>query len=156
MERAIRAGRRTLGKLRRTAYVGGLRSQGFTYLGVLIALAAIGLSLGAAAEVWSTTARRQRLAQLEFVGGQFVQAIGSYYESSPDGLPRYPPNLEELLADRRFPGVRRHLRRIYLNPFTGSADWELLPARSGGVRGVAITVPSTMQRVEFTYTPKIN
>lgn len=126
---------------------------GLTYLGVLLAVALIGLGLGAAAEVWSTVAQRQRMAQLDFVGRQFVQAIGSYYESAPDGIRRYPGSLDDLLQDRRFPGTRRHLRRVYLNPLTGKADWELLTARGGGVGGVAAVNNSSGRRIEFIYVP---
>ena len=38
--------------------------RGFTYLGVLFAIAVLGLGLSAASEVWVTTAKRQRMEQL--------------------------------------------------------------------------------------------
>lgn len=83
-------------------------------------------------------ARRQRLEQLYWAGQQFAQAIGSYYESSPGGAMAYPKTLENLLEDRRYPFVRRHLRRVYMNPFTGAADWELVKAPDGGIQGVRV------------------
>lgn len=58
------------------------RQVGFTYLGVLLAVALLGIGLTAASEVWSTVARRQRMRQLEWVGQQYAQAIGNCYESS--------------------------------------------------------------------------
>lgn len=128
-----------------------VRSGGFTYLGVLFAIALVGLGLSGASELWSTTARRERLQQLDFVGQQYVQAIGSYYESSPQGARRFPASVEELLLDRRFPFVRRHLRQAYVNPVTGQMDWELVLDARGGVRGVATTVPPAGQRREFVY-----
>ena len=109
---------------------------GFTYLGVLFAIAVLGIGLTAASEVWVTTARRQRLEQLDWVGRQFVQAIGSYYESSPGLVKSYPRSLEDLLEDRRFPMVRRHLRQVYANPLTGAVDWELIMTPDGSIRGV--------------------
>lgn len=129
------------------------RSQGFTYLGVLLAIALVGLGLSGASELWSTTAQRQRMQQLEFVGQQYVQAIGSYYEASPQGLRRFPASLDDLLLDRRFPFVRRHLRQAYRNPLTGQMDWELVLDPRGGVRGVATAVAPGKRRQEFVYTP---
>jgi type II secretory pathway pseudopilin PulG len=129
--------------------------HGFTYLGVLVAIALIGIGLSAASEVWSTIARRQRMAQLDWVGEQFVNGIGSYYESSPGLVKVFPRSLDDLIEDRRVPFTKRHLRKVYVNPFTGSADWELVMAPDGGVRGVRVLVPgfepkSSMTK-EFVY-----
>jgi type II secretory pathway pseudopilin PulG len=70
------------------------RQHGFTYLGVLLAIALLSVGLTAASEVWVTVARRQRLEQLNWAGQQFAQAIGSYYESSPGGAKAYPKTPE--------------------------------------------------------------
>lgn len=101
------------------------RSYGFTYLGLLIAVALMGIGLAAIGEVWSTALKRERERELLFVGGQFRQAIGRYYEGSP-GVKQYPRKLEDLLEDKRFPVIKRYLRRIYLDPMTGKPDWGLL------------------------------
>ena len=131
--------------------------RGFTYLGVLLAIALLGIGMIAASEVWVTVARRQRMEQLEWVGPQFVQAIGSYYESSPGRDKTYPKSLQELLEDRRFIFTRRHLRQLYVNPFTGAADWEPILAPEGGIRGVAVHLPSASGAEsavrEFSYAP---
>lgn len=135
--------------------MGGQR--GFTYLGLLLAIALLGLGLSAASEVWVTVARRQKLEQLEFAGQQITQAIGSYYESSPGGTKKFPKTLEDLLEDRRYPFVRRHLRQVYVNPFSGTADWELVEAPGGGVRGVraraAVAGGDATAVREFGYVP---
>jgi type II secretory pathway pseudopilin PulG len=110
--------------------------RGFTYLGVLLAIALLGIGLVAAAEVWTTTAKRQRIEQLDWVGQQYVQAIGSYYETSPGRAKVFPRSLEDLLEDRRVPFVRRHLRQLYANPLSGKPDWELIEAPGLGIRGV--------------------
>ncbi len=134
------------------------RARGFTYLGVLLAIALLSVGLTAASEVWVTTARRQRMEQLEWIGRQFVLAIGSYYQSSPRrGVKTYPRSLQDLLEDKRYPFVRRHLRQVYLNPFTGADDWELVKAADGGIRGVRGSLGSlgntaTVPR-EFVYVP---
>lgn len=132
-----------------------MRSErGFTYLGVLLAIAVIGLGVSMASEVWVTTARRQRAEQLEFVGQQYVQAIGSYYESPVDGRRRFPAHTGELLEDRRFPYVRRHLRREYLNPFTGTMDMQPIAAPGGGIQGVQFEwkVEGGSERRSFVYS----
>jgi type II secretory pathway pseudopilin PulG len=101
------------------------RSYGFTYLGLLIAVALMGIGLAAVGEVWSTAVKRERERELLFVGAQFRQAIGLYYEGSP-GVKQYPRKLEDLLEDKRFPVLKRYLRRIYLDPMSGKPDWGLL------------------------------
>lgn len=127
------------------------RQTGFTYLGLLVAVALIGLGLVGASEVWTTIARRQKLEQLEFVGQQFVQAIGSYYESTPGPVKRYPRTLSDLLEDRRSPVVRRHLRQVYLNPLSGRADWEVIAASDGGVAGVRAVMMASGDSGERTF-----
>jgi len=135
------------------------RERGFTYMGLLMAIAIIGIGLTAASEVWVTTARRQKMAELEWVGAQFQQAIGSYYESSPGSVKVYPAGVDDLLEDRRYLSMRRHLRAVYLNPFTGKADWEWVLAAGGGLRGVRVqvTTGSSVEMKEFfhpTIPPK--
>lgn len=131
------------------------RQTGFTYLGVLLTIALLGIGLAAASEVWTTVAQRQRLEQLEWVGQQYAQAIGSYYESTPGLVKAYPARLEDLLEDRRFPFVRRHLRQLYANPLTGRHDWEVVVSSTGGARGVrapAASVAGTrLEGREFVY-----
>ncbi|MEP7296807.1 MAG: type II secretion system protein [Burkholderiales bacterium] len=133
----------------------GVSSAGFTYLGVLVAIAVLGLGLLAVSEVWVTTANRQRAVELDWIGEQFTQAIGSYYYSSPGGGRTYPARLDDLLEDRRFVSVRRHLRAIYPNPFTGKADWELVRGENGRIVGVRATWMSDTARVakEYVYQP---
>ena len=129
---------------------------GFTYLGVLLAVAVLGVGLVAASEVWVTSARRQKTEELDWIGAQFTQAIGSYYESTPAAAKAYPQSLQELLEDRRNPTPRRHLRRLYRNPFTGKADWEFVKSADGRMRGVRSVIPSEAGAKvrEFVYSPR--
>lgn len=114
-----------------------LRQRGITYVALLIAIALFGAGLGLAGSIWSTDARREREVELLFVGDQFRRAIASYYNDAPAGQPnRFPQKLDDLVQDRRWPTLRRHLRKIYLDPMTGTRDWTLVRAPDGGIRGV--------------------
>jgi type II secretory pathway pseudopilin PulG len=129
--------------------------RGFTYLWVLVAVAILGVGLQAVSEVWVTSVRRQKLEELDWIGAQFTQAIGSYYLSSPGGVRAYPATLQDLLEDRRFATTRRYLRVVYANPFTGKVDWELVLAADGRVRGVraVISTDGTSTVREYSYRP---
>lgn len=113
------------------------RQRGFTYLGLLYAVVLGSTALLAAAALWRTEAQRENEEQLLFAGEQIRAAIGAYWEKSPAGLPpALPRKLEDLLDDRRWPGTRRHLRRVYADPVTRSTDWALILAPDGGIVGV--------------------
>ena len=116
------------------------KQSGFTYLFVLILLTASGAVLLAAANRWADQDQRSREVQLLRIGDEIRAAIGAYYESTPGTVKKYPPNLDALLVDSRFLNIRRYLRRIPLDPITNRADWTLIPALDGGVKGV--TSPS--------------
>src|SRR3990172_4671258 len=111
------------------------RSTGFTYIWLLVAVAVMAAGLAAIGEVASTAAKREKEAELLFVGDEFARAIAEYHASSR-GAPQYPQRLEELLADKRYPNVRRYLRRVYPDPMTGRADWGLVRGPGGGIVGV--------------------
>jgi type II secretory pathway pseudopilin PulG len=126
------------------------RECGFTYLGILIALALVSLSLAAAGTVWSVQKQRQREQQLLWVGQQFRDAIARYHSATPLNLHQYPRALEELVEDRRGPAVRRHLRRIYADPLTGAMDWDLVRTPEGAIIGVAsLSMDTPRKRAHF-------
>jgi type II secretory pathway pseudopilin PulG len=112
---------------------GKMPQLGFTYLGLLFAIAVLGITLATIGVVWSTQIRRDREAELLYVGDQFRMAIGRYLRSGG----QYPQQLTDLVEDKRFPGARRYLRRIYPDPMTNSTDWQLIGAPEGGIMGVA-------------------
>ena len=112
-----------------------IAQRGFTYVGLLLAVALAGVALAAAGTLWSTTAKRDKEVELLFVGNQFRRAIGSYYEGTP-GAKRYPLKLEDLLEDKRLAVTRRHLRQIYADPMTGRPDWVLERLPDGAIVGV--------------------
>lgn len=112
------------------------QQQGFTYMGVLFAVALIGVSQALIGSVWKTTQQRENEEELLFVGEQFRKAIGLYYERTPGVVKRYPTNLEELLEDNRYIVPQRYLRKIYKDPMTNEIDWIIVTGPSGGVRGL--------------------
>jgi type II secretory pathway pseudopilin PulG len=112
-----------------------VHTAGYVLLMLLFLTVIIGLALVAVVQVYSTAAAREREQQLLFAGNQFRLAISSYYNSPAGAKHEYPETLEQLLLDPRDPGVRRYLRRVYVDPMTGKAEWGLIKA-GGRIVGV--------------------
>jgi type II secretory pathway pseudopilin PulG len=109
---------------------------GFTYVGLLIGVAVLGVSLAAIGQVWQTAAVREKERELLFVGNEYRNAIRNYYAGTPAGVVRFPRRLEDLVEDHRTPVVRRYLRRVYPDPVTGGERWGIVPSPDGGIAGV--------------------
>ena len=123
--------------------------KGFTYIWVLFVVTLTSIALAGAVQVWRTEVRREKEKELMFAGEQFRQAIGSYYENSP-GPKRYPDSLEKLLLDKRFPTVKRHLRKIFFDPMTGSGEWGLARQPNAGIIGVySLSKEIPLKRANF-------
>ena len=99
------------------------RQQGFTYLSLVILLAILGLVGAAALKVDALLARAAAEQELLEVGAAFSAALDSYAAATPQGKPPQPPTLQDLLKDTRFPGIKRHLRKIFVDPISGKAEW---------------------------------
>lgn len=112
-----------------------LISSGFTLVAVLLLVAILAIATAATVSAGVTLQRRAAEDELLFVGLQYRHAFRSYYQSAIS-TPRYPLKLEDLLKDPRFPGIRRHLRKLYPDPVTGKAEWGLVQAPGGGIMGV--------------------
>ena len=110
------------------------KQRGLAYLGVLTLALAIGIALSAAAGAWSRQLQRDKEEELLHIGLQLQRAIAGYHRSGP--APAYPKTLEALLKDERVPFTRRHLRRLYADPFTGKPEWGLIKGADGGIVGV--------------------
>jgi type II secretory pathway pseudopilin PulG len=113
------------------------RQRGFTYLLLLFFIASLAAGLAAVGELWANSRQRERELDLLFAGSAIRQAIAGYYLATPGPLKQYPPSLESLLKDPRFPDTRRYLRQLYADPMTGSSEWTLIKAPQGGIMGVA-------------------
>lgn len=110
--------------------------KGFTYLFVLMLIALTGLGLAAAGTLWSIESRREREAELLFIGAQYRQAIESYYTLDP-AQPMLPQSLDDLIEDRRSPQIVRHLRKLWHDPITGEEFSPVLANDRTGIIGVA-------------------
>lgn len=111
-------------------------TTGFTYLWLLFVIAIGSAGLAALGQRWQTAVQRDREIEMAFRAGQIADAIAHYRAQSPEGAPTLPKSLSELLDDRRSGASRRHLRRLYTDPFTGAADWVLLTDEQGGIVGL--------------------
>jgi len=99
---------------------------GFTYVGMVFFVAMLGL-VGAATLKVDTLLRRAAAEEdLLGIGAEFSEALRSYAAATPRGYPTAPPTLQDLLKDPRFPGTRRHLRKIFVDPITGKSEWGIV------------------------------
>jgi type II secretory pathway pseudopilin PulG len=116
--------------------------SGFSYLGVLILVAVISISLVGTGRYWSTIIKREREAELLFRGDQIRKAIASYYDNSPEGQAKaYPRQFSDLIKDPRFPSLKRHLRRWYTDPMTPNGEWVYLMDASQRLKGIHSSHP---------------
>ncbi|MGE0331377.1 MAG: type II secretion system protein [Ramlibacter sp.] len=136
--------------------------HGFTYLWLLLVVALMGTGLAVVGEMHQTAAQRDREAELLSIGRQFRAALRSYHDaqrydrpaaagpaaagpagSGPVDPRQRPASLQELLQDPRFPGIKRHLRRVYVDPMTGKAEWGLVmeQGRIAGIHSLSTAVP---------------
>jgi type II secretory pathway pseudopilin PulG len=111
------------------------REAGFTYIGLMFAIAITGIALAGIGVLWQMEGRREKEKELLFVGEEYRHAIGSYYSKSPGGDAQFPLKLEDLLLDTRFPNPVRHLRRLYREPMMPDGQWELI-RQQGRIIGV--------------------
>lgn len=113
-------------------------ASGFTYIGLLMMIAISGIALAGLGQAWHTASQRDKEQELMFAGVQISEAISRYHAATPSPIKQYPATLAALLDDRRGPKPARHLRRVYIDPMTGSRDWGLIKESNGmtGITGV--------------------
>mgnify|MGYP003593405242 CR=1 FL=1 len=109
---------------------------GFSYLGLLILLMIVGALSAATLSAGQAMQRRFIEEELLFIGNEFQGALQSYANATPPGAHPYPAQLADLLKDPRFPFTRRHLRKPYIDPMTGSGEWGIVEAPGGGILGI--------------------
>lgn len=100
--------------------------RGFTYLGLIVLLMIMGLVAAAALKMGTLVQRAAAEQELLEIGAQFSEALRSYAAATPEGQLKQPHSLQDLLKDPRFPNTRRHLRKIFVDPVTGKAEWGIV------------------------------
>ena len=111
-----------------------IAESGFTYLGVLIVVFMIGIAMQSTTQIWHTTMQRENETELIYIGHQFQNAIGKYYNWSGG---HYPPSLEVMLGPNdQQTANNRFLRKVFLDPMTNKQDWILVYGKAGEVIGV--------------------
>ena len=105
--------------------------RGITLIELIIAIAIIGLLAGAAVPVVRVRAKRDKEIELRRDLWEMRDAIDRYkdaadraaFQTKVDSL-GYPPDLQTLVDGVDVQGKKlRFLRRIPVDPMTGSADW---------------------------------
>ena len=115
-------------------------ARAYTYVAVLLLLAVHGVVLAIAGATWHSAQQREKERELLFVGDQFRSALRSYAHSGAGVAGQLPRSLDDLLRDPRYPGTKRHLRKVFVDPMTGKAEWGLLRTPDGmAITGVFST-----------------
>lgn len=110
--------------------------RGALYLLMLGMLAVMSVAAMHVGESRTLIERQAKEAELLFVGDQYRRAIESYARTTPAGMTRYPATFDDLLHDPRQPALKRHLRRVFHDPLTGTTDWGIVALQDGRIRGV--------------------
>ena len=118
------------------------RESGFVYLWALFSVVLAGVVMAGVGQVWQAKAQREKEAELLYVGEQFRKAIMSYYNT---GTKQFPETLEELIEDKRAAATKRHLRKIYMDPITNTAEWGIIEEPPPGGNTVSGNSPAASQ-----------
>ena len=118
-----------MGSIARTAPLA--QQDGFTYLGLLVAIVVIGLTGASIADAWLTAAWREKEQELFIARDQMQASLNQYYASTLF----QPLFLDEMALDPRTPGRQRYLRRFQVDPISGRMEWGVMPGAGGAVQG---------------------
>lgn len=128
------------------------RETGFTYLGLMVVIAVMGIVLASVGEVWHMAMKREKERELLFIGDQFRRAIKQYWQHSQLNTRRFPVSLDELLKDPRYPETERYLRKIYVDPITGDSKWGLVTGPDGQIFGIySLSEDEPAKKSNFTF-----
>lgn len=106
-------------------------AQGSAYVLLLLLLATLATVASHGVRLGQAFQRQEAEQALLQIGLSYRQALGSYVQAGAEA----PATLEDLLRDRRMPGVVRHLRRLYPDPLCG-CPWGLVRDARGGIVGI--------------------
>jgi type II secretory pathway pseudopilin PulG len=101
--------------------------DGALLLILMVGVAVMSITIGVAAQAWSSTWRRDNEEELIFRGGQYVDALLAYRKEHGG---QFPTNLTDLMK----PGPRqvRYIRKLFRDPVNPSGQWGLLYLMPGG------------------------
>jgi len=118
-------------------------SRGFTFLGLMIFITVAATAIAATIQVWHTSMQREKEVELLFIGNEFRKALAAYSEGwsnnvigTPVQRGQAPPTLDVLLKDDRFLSTQRWLRKVYVDPMTGKAEWGFVKNGTGQITGI--------------------
>jgi type II secretory pathway pseudopilin PulG len=123
--------------------------RGFTYLGLLFAIAFLGLMFAGTGEVWQRAAQREREEQLLFAGRAYARAIAAYHAATPGDVKQWPRKLEDLAVDRRNFATRHHLRQLYPDPMSDNTEWGLIKTGEGIVGVYSMAEGKPLKQANF-------
>ncbi len=109
--------------------------RGFSYLLLMVVMAVLAVTAGAVS-AGQNVFRRQSEQGLLGAGEELRAALISYRSVGGGGVRSGPKELVDLLRDPREPGVRRHLRRVPIDPLTGMATWGVVRDALGDIAAV--------------------
>lgn len=127
--------------------------RGIVLIALLLMLMLVGIGALSAAEVWSTTRKREREVELLWVGDQYRAAIESYWKTTPGPRKILPSSIAQLLNDDRFPNPVHHLRAAYRDPMDEQTDFDLIVVNNAliGVHSTSTQVPLKIARFPRRY-----
>lgn len=109
------------------------RQRGITLIELIVAITIIGILMGAAVPVARIAIKREKERQLRRDLWEMRDAIDRYKDAADRGAFQtklgsegYPPDMETLVNGVDVQGKKiRFLRRIPVDPMTGSTEWQL-------------------------------
>lgn len=129
--------------------------HGFAYMSLLVVITASLIALSVALPDKYQQAKREREAQLLFVGQQYVRAIKLFYENPRASIKRYPEILDELLVDNRTLTPQHHLRQLYTDPMTEHGQWGLVKNTEEQIVGIYSLSKNKPLKQDFSSIPSI-
>lgn len=129
--------------LRRNKLLFRKNIDGFTYLSTLLVLTGVMHLSALSVQKGVALHQSEKEQQLLLVGYEYEKAIIEYTKTANSNTSatttQGPLQLQDLLKDPRYPGIKRYLRKLYSDPMAGTPEWGLVKATNGNIIGVYST-----------------
>jgi hypothetical protein len=113
--------------------------SGFVLIGVVFLTFVVSITLVALARLWEADAQHDKERELLWSGRQLGKALASYAMATPEGESTLPRTLDQLLLDSRVEPPLRHLRKLPIDPMTGTFEWGTVRSADGTIMAVHST-----------------